>query len=87
MNQDLFSLAGKTALITGATRGIGWAIARPLTDAPALMEKRLALTPLRRVGTPEEVSGMALLLATPAGGFITGQNFIVDGGTTIGDGN
>lgn len=61
--------------------------ARPLTDAPALMEKRLALTPLRRVGTPEEVAGMALLLATPAGGFITGQNFIVDGGTTIGDGN
>jgi NAD(P)-dependent dehydrogenase (short-subunit alcohol dehydrogenase family) len=61
--------------------------ARPLTDSPALMEKRLALTPLRRVGTPEEVAGMALLLATAAGGFMTGQNLIVDGGTTVGDGN
>lgn len=61
--------------------------ARPLTESPLLMEKRLALTPLRRVGTPEEIAGMALLLAAPAGGFITGQNLIVDGGTTIGDGN
>lgn len=61
--------------------------ARPLTDSPALMEKRLALTPLRRVGTPVEIAGLALLLAAPAGGFITGQNLIVDGGTTIGDGN
>lgn len=61
--------------------------ARPLTELPQLMEKRLALTPLRRVGTPDEVAGLALLLAAPAGGFITGQNLIVDGGTTIGDGN
>lgn len=60
--------------------------ARPLTELPQLMEKRLALTPLRRVGTPDEVAGLALLLAAPAGGFITGQNLIVDGGTTIGDG-
>jgi NAD(P)-dependent dehydrogenase (short-subunit alcohol dehydrogenase family) len=61
--------------------------ARPLTDSPELIEKRLALTPLRRVGTPDEIAGVALLLATPAGGFMTGQNIIVDGGTTMGDGN
>lgn len=61
--------------------------ARPLTDRPEMMEKRLALTPLRRVGTPEEIAGLALLLASPGGAFITGQNIIVDGGTTIGDGN
>jgi NAD(P)-dependent dehydrogenase (short-subunit alcohol dehydrogenase family) len=51
------------------------------------MEKRMALTPLRRVGTVEEVAGVAVMLASKAGGFITGQNIIVDGGTTIGDGN
>lgn len=61
--------------------------ARPLTDNPAVMDKRLALTPLRRVGVPEEVAALALLLAAPGGAFITGQNLIVDGGTTIGDGN
>ncbi len=61
--------------------------ARPLTDNPVVMDKRLALTPLRRVGVPEEVAALALLLAAPGGAFITGQNLIVDGGTTIGDGN
>lgn len=33
------------------------------------------------------VSGVAIMLAAPAGAFITGQNLVVDGGTTIGDGN
>ncbi|WP_043310437.1 SDR family NAD(P)-dependent oxidoreductase [Pseudomonas sp. ML96] len=61
--------------------------ARPLTDNPEIMQRRLALTPLRRAGIPEEVAGLALLLAAPGGAFITGQNLIVDGGTTIGDGN
>jgi NAD(P)-dependent dehydrogenase (short-subunit alcohol dehydrogenase family) len=51
------------------------------------MEKRMALTPLRRVGKVEEIAGVAVMLATKAGGFITGQNIIVDGGTTISDGN
>ncbi len=51
------------------------------------MKKRLALTPLRRVGEVAEIAGVAVMLASKAGGFITGQNIIVDGGTTISDGN
>lgn len=51
------------------------------------MTRRLALTPLRRVGEVAEIAGVAVMLASKAGGFITGQNIIVDGGTTIGDGN
>ena len=61
--------------------------AKPLTQNPEIMEKRIALTPLRRIGTVEEVAGVALMLASKAGGFISGQNIIVDGGTTISDGN
>jgi NAD(P)-dependent dehydrogenase (short-subunit alcohol dehydrogenase family) len=49
--------------------------------------KRIAQTPLRKVGSIEEIAGVAVLLASKAGGFITGQNIVVDGGTTIGDGN
>jgi NAD(P)-dependent dehydrogenase (short-subunit alcohol dehydrogenase family) len=53
----------------------------------AFMERRLALTPLRRIGEPHEIAGAAVLLASRAGAFITGHNLIIDGGTTISDGN
>ena len=61
--------------------------ARPMLDNPDVMTRRLALTPLRRVGELDEIAGVAVMLAAPAGAFITGQNIVVDGGTTIGDGN
>jgi NAD(P)-dependent dehydrogenase (short-subunit alcohol dehydrogenase family) len=62
-------------------------LANYLLADEAFMARRLALTPLRRVGEPQEVAGVALLLASRAGGFITGQNLVVDGGTTISDGS
>lgn len=61
--------------------------ARPLLDDASVMERRLALTPLRRAGTPQEIAGVAVMLAAAAGAFVTGQNIIVDGGTVIGDGS
>lgn len=56
-------------------------------DNPAAIERRLSLTPLRRVGEPHEIAGVVVMLASAAGGFITGHNLVVDGGTTISDGN
>ena len=53
----------------------------------AFMARRMQMTPLRRPGQPHEVAGPALLLATPAGAFITGQTLVVDGGTLITDGS
>ncbi len=38
--------------------------------------------PVGRVGTPEDVAEMVVFLVCPDAGFITGQNFIVDGGMT-----
>lgn len=61
--------------------------AKPLLDSPDVLGRRLALTPLRRVGDPHEIAGVAVMLASRAGAFITGHNLIVDGGTTISDGN
>jgi NAD(P)-dependent dehydrogenase (short-subunit alcohol dehydrogenase family) len=66
---------------------IDTAFAKPMTNNAEIMAKRIALTPLRRIGTVQEVAGVALMLASKAGGFITGQNIIVDGGTIISDGN
>ena len=57
-----------------------------LNDEP-FMTRRLAATPLRRVGEPHEVAGVVLMLASAAGGFITGQTIVVDGGTLISDGS
>lgn len=54
---------------------------------PDFMTRRLAATPLRRAGEPDEVAGVVLMLAAAAGGFITGQVLVVDGGTTISDGS
>lgn len=61
--------------------------ARPIVADDQAGQRRLQLTPLRRFGEPSEIAGVALLLAAPAGAFITGQNIIVDGGTLIGDGS
>lgn len=62
-------------------------LARNLLANRAFMEKRMAMTPLRRPGEPAEVAGVAVMLASAAGAFITGQNIVVDGGTLITDGN
>ena len=61
-------------------------LAEDLMANEAFMTRRLAMTPLRRVGEPHEVAGVAALLASRAGGFITGQTLVVDGGTLISDG-
>jgi 3-oxoacyl-[acyl-carrier protein] reductase len=40
-------------------------------------------TPLRRLATPDDVAGAALLLASPYASFITGENLLVTGGETM----
>jgi NAD(P)-dependent dehydrogenase (short-subunit alcohol dehydrogenase family) len=57
--------------------------ARALYEDPERRAKREAETPLRRLGQPEDIAGAALLLASKAGAFITGQTIIVDGGVMI----
>jgi NAD(P)-dependent dehydrogenase (short-subunit alcohol dehydrogenase family) len=57
--------------------------ARVLYEDPARRAAREAGTLLKRLGTPEDIAGVALMLAARAGAYITGQMIVVDGGTTI----
>ena len=45
-----------------------------------MIDMVVANTPLRRIGRPEDYVGMAVLLASDEGSFITAQTFSVDGG-------
>ncbi|MBV8193330.1 MAG: SDR family oxidoreductase [Alphaproteobacteria bacterium] len=58
--------------------------ARALYEDPKRRAEREAATPLRRLGQPDDIGGIAVMLAGKAGAFITGQTLIADGGVTVG---
>ena len=55
----------------------------PHLTRPEVEKEMLRQTPLRRLGEPRDLVGVALFLASPASDFVTGQNIIVDGGVTL----
>lgn len=57
-----------------------------LMENAEFMERRMQMTPLRRVGEPEDIAGVALFLASRASAYVNGHNLVVDGGTLITDG-
>ena len=59
--------------------------ARPITADESTSAARKAVTPLGRFGRVDEVAGTVVWLASPAGGFVSGQNIVVDGGTLTSD--
>lgn len=57
--------------------------ARALWEDDQRRGERESETPLRRLGEPEDLAGIAVYLASRAGAWTTGQTFVVDGGVTI----
>jgi len=57
--------------------------ARALWEDPKAEAALRRVTPLGRIGEPEEIAGAAVFLASKAGAYVTGQGIVVDGGTTI----
>ena len=57
--------------------------ARALWENPEIHARAVAGTPLRRIGEPDDIAGAAVMLASRAGRFVTGQTIVIDGGVTI----
>lgn len=53
------------------------------TFPAAALEYYKTQVPLRRLGTPEDLISVVLMLAAPGSAYITGQTFTVDGGYTM----
>lgn len=52
-------------------------------EAAAMLEAAEKLTPLGRVGTPEDIADAVSLLCDPRAAWITGQVIVVDGGLSV----
>jgi 3-oxoacyl-[acyl-carrier protein] reductase len=56
---------------------------RVTTSNPKRLEGALARIPLKRLGTPADMAGAALFLASPLSSYIVGQTIVVDGGLIL----
>ncbi len=101
MNEKMFDLSGKVAIVTGTSRGLGQYFGRALAKAGAdlVITSRSLKTldtfqkeieylvdriPLKRPGSPHDLDGALVFLASDAAEYITGQTMLVDGGITTG---
>jgi NAD(P)-dependent dehydrogenase (short-subunit alcohol dehydrogenase family) len=57
--------------------------ARALWENPETLERATRMSPLRRIGEPDEVAGAAVYLASNASSFTTGNTIICDGGVLV----
>lgn len=67
------------AVAPGMTRT---AMAEAVYADPVLHEKRRAMVPVGRIGTPRDIANAVAFLLSPDASYISGQTLVVDGGFT-----
>ncbi|MFU8814621.1 MAG: SDR family NAD(P)-dependent oxidoreductase [Pseudomonadales bacterium] len=70
-----------TAIFAGQRN---WSYETRMQFAAELEQTETVTTPIRRAGRGNDIAEMALYLASDASTFVTGQQFVVDGGLTAG---
>jgi NAD(P)-dependent dehydrogenase (short-subunit alcohol dehydrogenase family) len=60
--------------------------ARALWENPEMLAHLEGMTPLGRIGQPDDIGLLAAFLASAGGAFITGQTIVADGGMSISQG-
>jgi 7-alpha-hydroxysteroid dehydrogenase len=73
-------LAPKVRVNAIAVGSIATSALETVLDNPEIHDEMVRRTPLKRLGRPEDIALCALYLASPAGSFVTGKLFEVDGG-------
>lgn len=58
----------------------GWFADGPIDPLEEMKQTQVKMIPQRRLGQPEDIAGLVVYLASPAGSYTTGQTILVDGG-------
>jgi dehydrogenase/reductase SDR family member 4 len=59
--------------------------ARAIWDNPKALGFYEQITPIGRIGEPDDIAGLAVFLGSREAAFITGQTFVADGGLSVRD--
>ncbi len=70
--------------VNGVVPGtIATTLTQPLIDDPETHARLVSMHPIGRVGTPQDMAGIAVFLASDESKFATGSHFFVDGGISV----
>jgi 3-oxoacyl-[acyl-carrier protein] reductase len=73
--------AGQGIRVNGIAPGlVDTKLTKVTTEHPDRLQRALAQIPVQRLGTPAEMAGAALFLASPLAAYVCGQTLRVDGG-------
>jgi len=76
--------AGDGIRVNGIAPGlVDTKLTKVTTENPERLQASLQGIPLRRLGTPEDMAGVALFLASPLAAYVIGQTIPVDGGLIL----
>jgi 3-oxoacyl-[acyl-carrier protein] reductase len=76
--------AGDGVRVNGIAPGfVATKMTKVTTDDPQRLQAALGRIPLGRLGTPQDMAGVALFLASPLAAYVVGQTIPVDGGLLL----